>query len=304
MLDLPPFAAVPADQQTSTKVFLNYEDITQDGRILLPAIVRTGGPVIWNGLVARHPAAPAMAATGTVPILSRVIAEGFRGPFGIAAPLVAEGGYQVAWAGRGEEVERLMLVHWLSLRGPTGWVHGPRPSGAGEVVPAGRVVAEHVFTRLFAPPDQRKVRSLDLPGFPAVPEARYPLHDNAEILALPPGASPLEPALSPDACPLVFGMSHTDSNQHVNSLVYPRLFEEAAVRRFASLGVGKATLLARSLDIGFRKPCFAGDRVRILLQAFRLEERWGIVGTLIAESDLAAPERARPHCYARMLFEP
>jgi acyl-CoA thioesterase FadM len=88
----------------------------------------------------------------------------------------------------------------------------------------------------------------------------------------------------------------------VNSLVYPRMFEEAAIRRFAALGV-PCPVLARGMEIAYRKPCFAGDRVRIALQAFTLGERWGAVGVVIPEGDVAAQERARPHCYVRMLFE-
>jgi hypothetical protein len=65
-----------------------------------------------------------------------------------------------------------------------------------------------------------------------------------------------------------FGLDHTDSNQHVNSLVYPRLFAEAALRRLAELERPRR-LLIRALDIAYRKPSFAGDRVRIHTRLFR-----------------------------------
>jgi acyl-CoA thioesterase FadM len=66
---------------------------------------------------------------------------------------------------------------------------------------------------------------------------------------------------------MALGVMHTDSNQHVNSLVYPRLFEEAALRRFAVLGKS-TTVLARSIDIAYRRPSFAGDTLRIFVRAF------------------------------------
>ena len=69
-------------------------------------------------------------------------------------------------------------------------------------------------------------------------------------------------------------MLHTDSNQHVNSLVYPRLFEEAAVTRAVDRERTRAApgtdlrsqlLLARTFELRYRKPFFAGDRATIRL---------------------------------------
>jgi hypothetical protein len=60
-------------------------------------------------------------------------------------------------------------------------------------------------------------------------------------------------------------MMHTDSNQHVNSLVYPRIFEETAVRRImqdARIPAAHA-LLARALELRWRRPFFAGERATI-----------------------------------------
>ena len=61
-----------------------------------------------------------------------------------------------------------------------------------------------------------------------------------------------------DPTPLPLGLAHTDANQHVNSLVYPRLFEEAVLRRLATLGKPTA-LLTRRAEVAFRKPAFAGE---------------------------------------------
>jgi acyl-CoA thioesterase FadM len=64
-------------------------------------------------------------------------------------------------------------------------------------------------------------------------------------------------------------MLHTDSNQHVNSLVYPRLFEEAVVRALTDrAGVpDPGSLLARSIELRYRKPFFTGERAAIAIHA-------------------------------------
>jgi len=98
---------------------------------------------------------------------------------------------------------------------------------------------------------------------------------------------------------------HTDSNMHINSLVYLRMFEEAALRRFRALGQGSA-LLGRSLDIAYRKPCFAGQTMRVVQQAFEHEGRLGIAAVLVDDAEAQNEEalaRARPHAYVRILFE-
>ena len=105
--------------------------------------------------------------------------------------------------------------------------------------------------------------------------------------------------------PISFGLVHTDSNMHVNSLAYLRMFEEAALRRFAELG-RSATWLGRSLDIAYRKPCFAGQTMHVVQQAFEMEGRLGFAATFVDAKDAASAEtlaRAKPHTYVRMLFD-
>ncbi|MEI8257677.1 MAG: hotdog domain-containing protein, partial [Deltaproteobacteria bacterium] len=139
-----------------------------------------------------------------------------------------------------------------------------------------------------------------------VPVATYAPRPFPAIIALPRDAEPLEPALRFESQVITFGLVHTDSNQHVNSLVYPRIFEEAALRRLAALGV-RTPLLARALEIGYRKPCFAGDRLRLALQAYRLGEHYGAVGMFVGADDVpdeTALGRARPHAYIWMQLEP
>jgi hypothetical protein len=196
-------------------------------------------------------------------------------------------------------VNRLFFDMEAEVWGEKGRTNLPPPDDAGTRVLAGRIRAEHVFTRPFAGPGERRVVAIPTPEGPFIPKAQRIHRAPTEPLTLPAGAKALGDALRDDGTSLRFGASHTDSNQHVNSLVYPRLFEDAALRRFAALG--KSTQVrAREAVLAYRKPSFAGDGLRVLLQAFTAEDgSLGCIGAFVAEDD-PSPERAR--VYVRMLF--
>jgi hypothetical protein len=160
-----------------------------------------------------------------------------------------------------------------------------------------------VFTRPLARPAERRVVSLEGVSVPPVPETRIAMPATAELLQAPPGGSFLEPAPRPDTAPLVFGLSHTDLNQHVNFLTYPRCIEDAALRRFAELEPGRQ-LLARSLEIAYAKPCFAGDRMRVVLQAFEVGRTRGVCAVFVPDGDFSSTPSwdalGRAHCTARL----
>jgi hypothetical protein len=323
MFTIPPWPTVPAEQRGAAPVSLRYEDVTQDGRLLLHAIPHAIGEVLWQHVLERHPMRGKLADAGIIPILTRLITEGTGSPLAVRKPLEGEGGFELAHTvDQHGAVDRLVMNLWVDVYGPRGRTWGPQPPGSGERIHVGRVFGEHVFTRPFAPPAERKVLRLEggepadtraagasaasapCPAnaghhLPAVPPARYVWRRSEELLDLPPGAEPLDAELLPDDAPTVLGLGHTDSNQHVNSLVYPRMFEEAALRRFAARGRG-AQWLARFSEFSYRKPSFAGDRVRFRLRAFAWEGKVGAVGVLVDDEDAAA----RPRCFARMLFEP
>jgi hypothetical protein len=303
------FPAPPAepDGEGHADVALRYEDVTQDGRIALVALPNGIGEAVWRAVLNRHPARDAMRDTGVIPILTRFVVDGRPGPFAVDPPLDAHGSYLFAHSVDAHaEVDRLYLNMWVELEGRLGRTWDPQPESAGSLVPAGRVFAEHVLTRLFAPPEERKVRQIEgIPGIPPVPPVRYAPRSIGAVTTLPEGAQPLEPAMRIESPAVTFGLVHTDSNQHVNSLVYPQLFEEFALRRFAALGVG-VPLLARGLEIAYRKPCFAGDRVHVALQTYALGDRFGAVGVFVNADE--APDdqslgRARPHAAIWMQFE-
>jgi hypothetical protein len=285
-------------------VHLRFEDVTQDGRLVLEALPNALGPTVWRGILAHDPSSAASFAAGIVPILSRFVLEGAPGPFSANAPVEAEGTCQLARVGEGKDA-RYVLDMWAELTGVVGRTYGS-VEHAGERASAGRVWAEHVLTRPFAgSPAERRVTSLDYEGAPVVSAVRAPSPSHEALAAVPEGATPLEPARWVDAVPVTFGLVHTDSNMHVNSLVYLRMFEEAALRRFAQLGKG-SVVLGRTLDIAYRKPCFAGQTMHVVQQAFEHAGTLGMAAALVEAKDVASEEtlaKARPHVYARTTFE-
>lgn len=306
-----PATAFPAEPDVSEeqrgrgRVALRYEDVAQDGRLMLGAAPQALGEAVWRATLRKHPSSALMREQGVLPILSRLVIVGGDGPCSVDEPLDALGCYDTAASlGASGEVERLHLNMWARLEGPRASTFDPQPARAREHQLVSRVFGEHVFTRPFAPPSERKVVRLALPGLPAVPEARYVPRTVLEVLAAPPSATPLDAELTRDGVPFVFGVAHTDSNQHVNSLVYPRLFEEAAVRRLALNGVARP-VLARQVELLYRKPSFAGEQVRIVLRTFRDGARYLATGTFVPESALATAESraaARPLCAVRMIL--
>ena len=290
----PPMPELPPEQLATASTPLRFEDLAQDGRMMATALPPAIGWTVWRQLLSPHPAAKGMQRAGIVSVLSRLTVDASDQSIRVDHPIEATGGYQLArFAPRGP-TEKLFLNMWVEVRGAQGRI--VPPEGPGPQVVAGRVFAEHTFTRLFAPPDQRRVTRLDVDGMPPEPEARYDQPSPDTAMQLPDGAVALDDDYRPDDTVTVFGLDHTDSNQHVNSLVYPRLFAEAALRRQLELGAGRPGLV-RALDIAYRKPSFAGERVRIHLRGFRDGERFGAAGYLVAEGG-----DPRPRCCARIVF--
>jgi hypothetical protein len=274
-------AAPPPPETTSAtaRVHLRYEDISQDGRLLLEVMPNALGASVWGAQLARDPLAQECLRSGIVPVLTRFVMEGTPGPFSVMTPMEATGRHVLAETDTG----RVVVNMWAELKAPIGRTYPPFPADAGTIASAGRIFGEHVFTRLFAAPSARRVRREDLPG----PPATLPRHVQR------PFADMLDPALTPDEAPIVFGMVHTDSNQHVNSLVYLRLFEEAALRR-----LGDAKLLSRRMEIAYRKPCFAGDRMRLHVRTL---EQDGHPAAIVAIAPEGHPASAA-HAAARILL--
>jgi len=266
---------------------LRYEDVAQDGRVhLLPLTASLG--VVWNHTLTKHPLVGWCRDNRVLPILTRLKVQAFGEPFSVEAGLDVKGGIELAKTlDANGNTHRLLLNLYTTLSAPMGRTNLPPPDDAGTIAGAGSVLGEHVFTRPFGPKEERRVS--ELPDFGGPPFAVYPWNEPKALLTLPPGARALD-EFSLDDTAIVFGLSHTDSNQHVNSLVYPRLFEDAALRRFAKLG-RDTQVLSRLLDVRFRKPSFAGDPLQLLLRAFELDGKTGALGAFVEPGQ--PPEQAR-----------
>jgi hypothetical protein len=288
----------PADiDWHAAEVPSRFEDITQDGRLQLGALLPGLGATTWRHLLA-HPDSKRLLESGIVPILSRLVIEGGIGPFSPAHPLGARGAFAFSHTTDATgSIERLLLSMWLEVHAPIGRTYGAPPDDAGTPALAGRVYAEHTVTRPFASsPEERRVQPADLAGIEGLPGQRVEAVAPASLEVLPEGAVAIDEASRADAATIHFGLSHTDSNQHVNSLVYLRLFEEAALRRLAERGVRGARIATRA-QLAYRKPCFAGDAMRIELRAYEHDGRHGAVGSFVPESG------GRPTCYVALTFD-
>ncbi len=242
------------------------------------------GPTTWRTLM-RRPWAAGLFRQGIIPILTRLSARRENGPFGVDPDMHARGTFDFAHVrADGGGAERLFLNMWLEVSAPIGVVYGAPPDRAGEVVRAGSIFAEHTLTRPFAAPGERRVTRLEAEGVDAVPGAAVPRVLPKAVATPPTGARLLDEEPQRDASPTVFGLAHTDSNQHVNSIVYLRLFEEAAIRRLHAHGV-TAPLLARHADLAYVKPSFAGNVTRARLRAYEHEGTWGAVGGFVPEGE-------------------
>ncbi len=296
MMSFPDIPEVPASQRASDRVHLAYHDICQDGRVNVTALPPTLGAVVWRNLLAEHPLTQTpLSPQIAIPLLSKLTIEATEETITLSRPIVGKGGFQLAHtcddAGM---VNRLIMTMWTEVYGTLGRLYLPPDDGAPQVC-IGRVFAEHVFTRPFAAPSDRKVTRFDVEGFAPVPDALHHWRSPAELLELPPGATALDTEPAVDPSPIGFGLHHTDTNQHVNSLVYPRLFEDVALRRLAAHGRG-TRFLARFAQVAYRKPSFAGDTVLASARAFALGDRLGVAGSFRAESE------DQPRCTVRLVL--
>ncbi len=253
---IPPLPPERGYESTATaELQPRYEDIAQDGRVQLTTLM-PGLGAVWRALGSSKKL-DGFRAQGILPILRRLVIVGEPGPFSPEVPIQFEGTWRLA---RERGGDRIFADMWLDAFAPSGSILA-RPKPDAERVLVGRAYAEHVVTRPFAPPAERKVTRLDAPGLPAVPEDEHTFEEAEALIA--GRSSELERAGE-----VVFGMMHTDSNQHVNSLVYPRLFEEAVVRAACQRADIRdpSSLLARAVELRYRKPFFTGERAAIALQ--------------------------------------
>ncbi|MGE5186302.1 MAG: hypothetical protein ACM31C_29810 [Acidobacteriota bacterium] len=289
MFPIPPLPAFAADQSTTASGHLRYEDVTQDGH-LLPVAMPSSLAYLWRDAIVPHRGARNALAQGILPILTRMTLISHDQPIRVDRPVEIRAGFQLA---RDPATEKLYMNVWSDIHGAAGKLS--RHVTAGELAVAGSVFAEHTFTRLLAPPDQRRVTRLAVDGYPELPDTIYAAPAAPTAQEAPEGATWLD-ELAPDPAEYAFTLDQTDSNQHVNSLSYVRLFLDAVNRRLASAG-RPMRVRSRAVDIAYRKPCFAGDRVRVQLRLFEHAGHVGAAGSVVGSD-------GKPRCYVRAIVVP
>lgn len=290
MFPVPPMPSFPPGTSATIKAYLRYEDVTMDGR-LIPIAAPSALAGIWREVLVHHAGAMNALKLGIIPILTRLTIHSLDQQIRVDRPAESSTGFALAHDLQGSEVSRLYMNIWCEIRGVAGRL-GRNPT-EGELALASTVFAEHVFTRPLAPLDQRRVTKLAVDGYPEVPEQRYAAPAPSTAQELPSGARWLDD-LAPDPADYVFTLDQTDSNQHVNSLVYIRVFHDAINRRLAA-SQRPLRFRSRAVDVAYRKPCFAGDQVRASLRLFEYEGGLGAAGFIAGTDD-------KPRCYMRVLL--
>jgi hypothetical protein len=290
MFSVPAMPSFAPGHSTTTTAYLRYEDVTQDGR-LIPIAAPSALAGLWRDVLVNHAGHRNAIGAGIVPILTRLTINSLEQPIRVDRPIESRTGFALAHDLQGTDVSRLFMNIWCEIRGVAGKL-GRNPT-AGDLSLAGTLFAEHTYTRLLAAPDQRKVTRFGVDGLPDVPEMRYAAPAPTTAHDAPEGARWID-ELAPDPAEYAFTLDQTDSNQHVNSLVYIRVFHDALNRRLAATG-RPMRLRSRAVDIAYRKPCFAGDKVRASLRLFEYADGLGAAG-LIAGDD------GKPRCFVRVLI--
>jgi hypothetical protein len=288
---------------------VRYEDVSQDGRLRVEGIWWPTGRLLWNQGALGARLFRLGRAHGIRSVLTRVVLEATEHHLAPRVPVEHSLRYrfEAAEGVRGGD-RRIFFNTWLTTTAPQADSAGGFGVGAGTPGIIARAYGQRVFARLERPPGERGVTELPGPDFDPVPSHQGEWVEAETLLAIPDGAEPLEPAPRLDPARVVFGLSHTDSNQHVNFLSYPRFFEQAALGRLVDLGLG-AMVMARRVELGYRRPCFAGDTHRVVLQAFREGDAIGVAVAMVDPTDGA---EVRPRfedfgtlrCAARMWLRP
>ena len=265
--------------QATAQFNIRYDDLTQHAHVKQVTLPMVLSRVCFDSLWAHHPLFETRKQ-GIVPILSRLVLESEPIAVSFGAPLEGRGRIEIAHEPAADGGVAALFMNGFadiyalpSRRNPE--VH----AATRQLVRIGRAFGEHVLTKPFGPPSERKVLRFDVAGQPAVPEAQHQRLRVQHNARLPEGAEPLDAGMTPDEAPWSFGLIHTDLNQHVNSLVYARMFEEAAVRRAARYGQNLG-LIAHKLSLCYRKPSFAGESLTCMLQGYMHEGAFGAIGYL------------------------
>jgi hypothetical protein len=289
---------IPRDLESDRAQFsIRYDDLTQHAQIKLVTMQLALGRVCMEKLWSKHPLFETRRQ-GIAAILSRMQLESEPVAVSFGSPLEARGFIEIAHErDRSGEVSALFMNATAEIWGLPSRRDPAIDPSTRQLVRIGRAFGEHVLTKPYGPPSERKVLRFDVAGQASIPPAEHSRVRVAQNLQLPAAASALESEFSPDEVDWVFGLTHTDLNQHVNSLVYARLFEDAALRRASRLGRG-GDWIADKISLCYRKPSFAGERMICMLRAYEEGEHLGAVGYL----GPAGTPLDKAHCSVHLRF--
>src|SRR5262249_45145306 len=96
MYRFPDLPDVPESARAEGPMSLRYEDVAQDGRLMLQALPHGLGEVMWAKTLSKAGLAGHLYQHGIVPILTRFVFEGLGGPIAVRRPLFGQGGYWLA----------------------------------------------------------------------------------------------------------------------------------------------------------------------------------------------------------------
>jgi hypothetical protein len=292
---VPELPASTATLRAAAPVSMRYEDLAPDGRMHVMALPHTVS-VMWRRCVDELPVME-LQSQGVVPILSHLWAEATEAPIELSKPTRCTGAAILAHTLNDKgEVDRILLDIEMKVFGISGRFFGAQPTNTGSEVCVGKAYARHVFSRPFGAPQDRRVKQLDAEGIAPVPPTLAQWHGFQSFGELPPNAIAQQSA--DDECHHRFGLHQCDTNQHINSLVFPRLLTDSALRRFRMEGQNKA-LLSRRFKVAYRKPFFAGQEAILQLQSYTADNIQCVHGAFFAAED-----RGRPHSHLHIEFQP
>jgi hypothetical protein len=292
MSELPHMPEVPAPQRIHDTVGLALEDLSEQRLVKLGGLARALEQVCWYRLLSGQPVSRLARNAALHASLSRLAFEGRGVPVQPETRLAAVGTFQYGHtlAADGRVDRRLLRLHTeLRLPEPPPGADGSDP----DALVVGRIHTEHLLTA--ATPNGETPAGLDEFAFPDDGGTRFEWTAPSHVHAPPPNARRLDREGRVGRT-IVFGPMHTDPRGRVRSLAFPRIFEEVALERFAALGQ-RVDVLAREVQLTYRKPCVAGQRVDVMLQAFERDGAPYAVGAFVPHG-----LDRRPHCYVRMGF--
>ena len=293
----PPAPAFAPAHAATTRDHLRYEDCTQDGRLIPLALPPAMGG-LWQEVIVASPRRaqrdrvrhhpdpdPADAALARAADPDRSPDRGRARASQLAHDLDERG-----------EVARLFMNVWCEVRGIAGRI-GPRQV-EGALSPAG-----HRVRRAHVHPAVRAARSA--PGHPARGRGVSGRARGRATPQPPPttaqrGCRRARRWLDELAAGSGRGRVHARSDRReparqlagLHPACSPRPPTAAWPRPGAPL-----TVRSRAVDIAYRKPCFAGDRVRAHVRLFEHAAGLGAAGLIVGAE-------GKPRCYVRVLFDP